>query len=62
MSQGARNSLGSTLTVFRVDDWGAELEGLLKGYVPTKSDEEEEEIIKEKVCTKGTNHDSGQGR
>ncbi|MCK9858308.1 restriction endonuclease [Paenibacillus sp. ATY16] len=29
LSQGAKNSLGGILTVFRVDDWGAELTGLL---------------------------------
>ncbi|MGQ3545366.1 restriction endonuclease [Bacillus cereus] len=55
LSQGAKNSLGSTLTVFRVDDWGTELEGLLKGNVPTKSNEvkaEEEEIIKEDLVQK----------
>ncbi|MCU5172103.1 restriction endonuclease [Bacillus paranthracis] len=55
LSQGAKNSLGSTLTVFRVDDWGNELEGLLKGDVPTKSNEveaEEEEIIKEDLVQK----------
>ncbi|PRT15168.1 restriction endonuclease [Bacillus toyonensis] len=55
LSQGAKNSLGSTLTVFRVDDWGTELEGLLKGNVPTKSNEveaEEEEIIKEDLMQK----------
>lgn len=55
LSQGAKNSLGSTLTVFRVDDWGNELEGLLKGDAPTKSNEveaEEEEIIKEDLVQK----------
>ncbi|WP_342026108.1 restriction endonuclease [Cytobacillus pseudoceanisediminis] len=55
LSQGAKNSLGSTLTVFRVDDWGVELEGLLRGHVSTKSDEvdeEEEEIIKEDLIQK----------
>ncbi|MEM5640445.1 restriction endonuclease [Bacillus toyonensis] len=55
LSQGAKNSLGSTLTVFRVDDWGNELEGLLKGNIPTKSNEveaEEEEVIKEDLVQK----------
>ncbi|MCA0757007.1 restriction endonuclease [Paenibacillus sp. N4] len=31
LSQGAKNSLGGILTVFRVDDWGQELLGLLAG-------------------------------
>ena len=53
LSQGAKNSLGSTLTVFRADDWGTELEALLKGTVPAKSDNvDEEEIIKEDLVQK----------
>ncbi|MES9685256.1 restriction endonuclease [Gottfriedia acidiceleris] len=55
LSQGARNSLGSVLTVFRVDDWGMELEGLIKNTQPTTgdgSDDEEEEIIKEDFVQK----------
>lgn len=30
LSQAAKNSLGSVLTVFRVDDWGSEIENLLE--------------------------------
>lgn len=30
LSQVAKNSLGSVLTVFRVDDWGSEIERLLE--------------------------------
>jgi restriction system protein len=56
LSQGAKNTLGSVLTVFRVDDWGTELQGLLKGSVTTQpapsDDIEEEEIIKEDLVQK----------
>lgn len=47
LSQGAKNSLGGILTVFRVDDWGQELLGLLGGLtVPPMGDgaEETEEV------------------
>ena len=33
LSQGAKNSLGGILTVFRVDVWGIELQGLLDGSI-----------------------------
>lgn len=48
LSQEAKNSLGSTLTVFRVDNWGDELESLLAGKEQTVSEPEnnEEEVIK----------------
>lgn len=36
LSQAAKNSLGSVLTVFRVDQWGAEIEGLL--HNPSSND------------------------
>ncbi|MCD1258009.1 restriction endonuclease [Paenibacillus athensensis] len=45
LSQGAKNSLGGILTVFRVDDWGQELQGLLGGTVipqPVDHDEQDE--------------------
>ncbi|RDU37114.1 restriction endonuclease [Neobacillus piezotolerans] len=51
LSQAARNSLGSVLTVFRVDDWGSELEKLLRNpsLTPdlTPDDEETEEIVED---------------
>lgn len=50
LSQAARNSLVSVLTVFRVDDWGSEIEKLLEdpGIVPDETnDVEEDEIIKD---------------
>src|SRR5690606_29080853 len=34
LSQGAKNSLGGILTVFRVDDWGHEILGLVGGAQP----------------------------
>jgi restriction system protein len=54
LSQAAKNSLGSVLTVFRVDQWGVELEQLLENLsvLPvddTDKDEEESEIIKDLV-------------
>lgn len=54
LSQAAKNSLGSVLTVFRVDQWGDELEKLLdNSFVPSVDDsdkeEEESEIIKDLV-------------
>ena len=55
LSQGAKNTLGSVLTIFRVDDWGEELEELLKGSVVEPDeveDTEEEEIIKEDLVQK----------
>lgn len=54
LSQGAKNSLGSTLTVFRVDDWGSEVMKLLAGDIPIVDDaDNEEEIIKEDLVQKG---------
>lgn len=55
LSQGARNSLGSVLTVFRVDDWGKELEDLLQGdtsHFDEGDNDQEEEIIKEDFVQK----------
>ncbi|MCA1026591.1 restriction endonuclease [Cytobacillus kochii] len=52
LSQAAKNSLGSVLTVFRVDDWGSEIERLLEyPFVePEETDEaEESEIIEDLV-------------
>ena len=52
LSQAAKNSLGSVLTVFRVDDWGSEIEQLLEHpfVEPEKTDEvEESEIIQDLV-------------
>ncbi|WJQ79817.1 restriction endonuclease [Brevibacillus brevis] len=34
LSKGAKNSLGGIATVFRVDSWGNEIEGLLQGNQP----------------------------
>src|SRR5699024_11293774 len=49
LSQAAKNSLGSVLTVFRVDQWGEEIEHLLENGVvaPVEDDEysEEEAVI-----------------
>jgi len=54
LSQAAKNSLGSVLTVFRVDDWGSEIEKLLDKpfFEPDITDEdviEEIEIIDDLV-------------
>ncbi len=53
LSHGAKNSLGSTLTVFRVDDWGSEIENLLHNPtrpVPEVEDGDEgDEIIEDLV-------------
>lgn len=43
LSQGAKNSLGSILTVFRIDDWGEELERLLQGDKMERANGMEEE-------------------
>lgn len=55
LSQGAKNSLGSILTVFRVDDWGSEISKLLSGNAPepTEVEDEEEVIIIEDLVQKG---------
>lgn len=49
LSQAAKNSLGSVLTVFRVDDWGSEIEKLLKNpslsVVEPVNDDDEDEIV-----------------
>lgn len=50
LSQGAKNSLGGILTIFRVDDWGQELLGLLAGASDPQQvihDEEVEEVDNE---------------
>jgi|UniRef100_C5DAC0 restriction system protein len=54
LSQAAKNSLGSTLTVFRVDEWGSEIEKLLSdpslSVSVNKTDEtEEDEMIEDLV-------------
>lgn len=53
LSQAAKNSLGSTLTVFRVDDWGEEIEKALvdPSFVPDdlEDEENEDEIIEDLV-------------
>lgn len=52
LSQAAKNSLGSVLTVFRVDDWGSEIENLVDHpfLEPEDTDEvEENEIIEDLV-------------
>ncbi|MFD1362857.1 restriction endonuclease [Lentibacillus salinarum] len=52
LPQRAKNSLGSTLTVFRVDEWGDTFEQLLMDphageFVETKDDEQESDSIKD---------------
>ncbi|MEC1159000.1 restriction endonuclease [Cytobacillus horneckiae] len=56
LSQAAKNSLGSVLTVFRVDDWGNEIENLLEHPFsnPEPSDEVEEDEIIEDLVGKAT--------
>ncbi|WP_099159042.1 restriction endonuclease [Virgibacillus ndiopensis] len=54
LSQAAKNSLGSVLTVFRVDDWGSEIEELVEHpfFEPDDTNEngiEESEIIEDLV-------------
>ncbi|ASF41327.1 restriction endonuclease [Halobacillus halophilus] len=54
LSQAAKNSLGSVLTVFRVDEWGKEIERLVESpfLEPEdidEDDEEESEIIQDLV-------------
>ncbi|MTH54110.1 restriction endonuclease [Bacillus mangrovi] len=52
LSQAAKNSLGSVLTVFRVDEWGNEIENLIEHPFtdPEPIDEvEEKEIIEDLV-------------
>ncbi|MED3791069.1 restriction endonuclease [Niallia alba] len=52
LSQAAKNSLGSVLTVFRVDEWGNEIENLIEHPFldPEPTDEaEENEIIEDLV-------------
>lgn len=54
LSQAAKNSLGSVLTIFRVDQWGDEIGRLLNNpfSVPTESneDDEEDEIVEDLVA------------
>ncbi|MDQ0201075.1 restriction system protein [Neobacillus ginsengisoli] len=57
LSQAAKNSLGSTLTVFRVDDWGTEFDNLLKNndknpIIPPPSDDDDEDFIIEDFVSK----------
>ena len=52
LSQSAKNSLGSTLTIFRADEWGNEIEKLLADpYIELEPEKEEEEseIVKDLV-------------
>lgn len=52
LSDGAKNSLGSTLTVFRVDEWGDEIEQRLHSEPFSKPQHEEgetEEIVEDLV-------------
>lgn len=52
LSQAAKNSLGSVLTVFRIDQWGEELGKLLKNPHTVPEDpngEEEEEVVEDLV-------------
>ncbi|MFA1739360.1 restriction endonuclease [Lysinibacillus fusiformis] len=43
LSQAAKNSLGSVLTVFRVDQWGSEIEKLLNNPITTIASDDLEE-------------------
>lgn len=43
LSQAAKNSLGSVLTVFRIDQWGSEIEKLLHSPVTTITSDDLEE-------------------
>ncbi|BBW96478.1 restriction endonuclease [Geobacillus icigianus] len=53
LPQAAKNSLGSTLTVFRVDEWGDEIEQRLGRFSSTVVDQtiepEEDEIVEDLV-------------
>jgi len=52
LSQAAKNSLGSVLTVFRVDEWGSEIERLLEypfAELEETDEAEESEIIEDLV-------------
>lgn len=53
LSQAAKNSLGSVLTVFRVDQWGDEIESLLNNpslnLVDRDTSDNEEELIEDFV-------------
>lgn len=56
LSHKAKNSLGSTLTVFNVDDWKAEFEQLLQLNAPVKpevDEETEEDVIIDDLVQKG---------
>ncbi|MBD8032904.1 restriction endonuclease [Solibacillus merdavium] len=56
LSQSAKNSLGSVLTVFRVDQWGSEIEGLLANPSIVKNPdvppEDDETVIIEDLKSK----------
>ncbi|PMC35501.1 restriction endonuclease [Bacillus sp. UMB0899] len=56
LSQAAKNSLGSVLTVFRVDEWGNEIENLIEHPFsdPEPIDEAEEDEIIEDLVSKAT--------
>ena len=56
LSQAAKNSLGSTLTVFRVDEWGNEIENLIKHPFsePEPIDDTDEDEIIEDLVGKAT--------
>lgn len=56
LSQAAKNSLGSVLTVFRVDEWGNEIENLIEHpfSTPEPIDETEEDEIIEDLVGKAT--------
>lgn len=56
LSQAAKNSLGSVLTVFRVDEWGNEIENLIEHPFsePKPTDEVEEDEIIEDLVGKAT--------
>ncbi|WP_026701747.1 restriction endonuclease [Salibacterium aidingense] len=47
LPQGAKNSLGSTLTVFRVDEWGETFEQLLNNPAASSQSDSDEETAEE---------------
>lgn len=56
LSQAAKNSLGSVLTVFRVDQWGSEIEGLIHNpslnNLPDDAPEDDEAVVIEDLKSK----------
>lgn len=49
LSQAAKNSFGSVLTVFRVDDWGSEIEELVEHPFFEPDDTGDDEIVESEI-------------